>query len=219
MEGSMIIQHSDSFATLSRRNSIRCVWAGLLACVLFAPGCSALKPVRGVPAAYLPDQFHGPSRNNQRTIDLSLLVRPPVDQHRVAAGDVLSIYIPGVLGHQAVDINSPGVEPPILSSYYSDDPPTLGYPITVRDDHTIALPQLPPLNVYNLTLHQVEQRPQGSLEGRPAEGGDAEQQPSDDDRPPPVPSRGGHVAHLNRISSCASIPIGRKSSFWRVRVL
>lgn len=126
--------------------------------VIAVSGCSAFHPVRGVPAAYLPDEIHGPTRGDMRTIDLGLLVRTPPDQHRVEAGDVLSIYIPGVLGRGSVDFNSEvGVEPPINNPSTPDDKPTIGFPITVRDDHTISLPQIPPLNVYNMTLHDVEQ--------------------------------------------------------------
>jgi len=119
------------------------VCCGVLLSVLTS-GCTALHPIRGVPASYLPDQFEGPSRDNKRTIDLSLLVRTPPDQHRVAAGDVLSIYVPRVLGSQPTEVNSAGIEPPINIPASIEDPPTVGYPIQVRDDNTIALPQLPP---------------------------------------------------------------------------
>lgn len=142
----------------TRASRVRGTVIGLLFAAVMWPGCAALHPVRGVPAAYLPDQFHGPSRSNKRTIDLSLLVRSPSDQHRVAAGDVLSIYIPRVLGSQPTEVNTVGIEPPINMPHTYEDPPTLGYPITVRDDHTLALPQIPPINVYNMTLHQVEER-------------------------------------------------------------
>ncbi|WP_437192647.1 polysaccharide biosynthesis/export family protein [Planctomicrobium sp. SH527] len=120
-------------------------------------GCSALHPVRGVPAAYLPDQFIGPSRDNKRTIDLSLLVRTPPDQYRVEAGDVISVYVPRVLGVESTDVNSVGISPPINMPSSIEDPPTVGYPIQVRDDHTISLPQIPPLQVRGMTLHEVEQ--------------------------------------------------------------
>jgi len=131
------------------------IWCGFLLAVM-VPGCTAMHPIRGVPASYLPEQFEGPSRDNKRTIDLSLLVRTPPDQHRVAAGDVLSIYVPRVLGSQPTEVNSVGLEPPINMPASVDDPPTVGYPIQVRDDNTIALPQIPPIPVGNMTLREVE---------------------------------------------------------------
>ncbi|SFH54061.1 polysaccharide biosynthesis/export family protein [Planctomicrobium piriforme] len=124
--------------------------------LLAGNGCTALHPVRGVPAAFLPCEFEGPSRDNKRTIDLSLLVRTPPDQYRVEAGDVLSIYVPRVLGAQSTEVGSVGLEPPINMPSSIEDPPTVGYPIQVRDDNTISLPQIPPLNVGGLTLQGVE---------------------------------------------------------------
>ena len=64
------------------------LFAVLLTC---STGCSIFHPVRGVPASYLPDEFEGPRRGGKRTINPSLLVQTPPDQHRIAAGDVLSI--------------------------------------------------------------------------------------------------------------------------------
>jgi protein involved in polysaccharide export with SLBB domain len=133
-----------------RRLSLLCL------CALLLPGCTALHPIRGVPASYLPEQFHGPSRDNKRTIDLSLLVRTPPDQYRVEAGDILAIYVPRVLGSQPTEVASVGIEPPINMPATTDDPPTIGYPIQVRDDNTISLPQIPPLHIGGLTLHEVE---------------------------------------------------------------
>lgn len=139
-----------------RRRVMRCGWyccfLGLL-----ASGCTAFHPVRGVPASYLPAQYAGISRDNMRTIDLSLLVRNPPDQYRVAAGDVISIYVPRVLGSQSTEVATVGIEPPINLPASIEDPPTVGYPIQVRDDNTISLPQIRPLQVGGMTLHQVEE--------------------------------------------------------------
>lgn len=133
---------------------IRLILLGLL--LTSCTGCSIFHPVRGVPASYLPNEFEGPRRGGKRTINPSLLVQTPPDQHRIAAGDVLSIYIPGVLGRIDAEVRELGVEPPINQPYSEADPPTIGYPITVRDDNTIALPQVPPINVLNKTLHETE---------------------------------------------------------------
>ncbi|WP_437186921.1 polysaccharide biosynthesis/export family protein [Planctomicrobium sp. SH668] len=128
----------------------------LMLLLLFTSGCTAMRPIRGVPASYLPEYFEGPSRDNKRTIDLSLLVRTQPDQHRVGAGDVLSIYVPRVLGSQSTEVNSVGIEPPINMPASIEESPTVGYPIQVRDDNTIPLPQIPPLQVGGMTLHEVE---------------------------------------------------------------
>jgi hypothetical protein len=153
-----VTSHSDDNSSLYRSAQSRCVgWWLVCAWLLIGPGCSAFHPVRGVPASYLPDQFEGPSRGHKRTIDLGLLVQTPPDQHRVAAGDILSVYVPRVLGTQPTEVTEVGISPPINLPLTEDDPPTVGFPIRVRDDHTIALPQLPPLYIKEMTLHEVEQ--------------------------------------------------------------
>ncbi len=141
--------------TRKHLQTLQIVLAGVV--LTCSAGCSILNPVCGVPASYLPNEFEGPRRSGKRTINPSLLVQTPPDQHRVAAGDVLSIYIPGVLGRKDTEVRQIGVEPPINQPYTSDDPPTIGYPITVRDDNTISLPQIPPINVNQMTLGEVEE--------------------------------------------------------------
>ena len=135
-------------------------WSCLLAAVLIVislGGCAAFHPVRGVPAPYVPPEFLGPSRSGKKTIDLSLLVQTQPDEYRVAAKDVLSIYIPGVLGSLNVDDERQiGETPPINSPSNPEDPPTIGYPVTVRGNGTIALPYIPPINVHGMTLPEIE---------------------------------------------------------------
>lgn len=153
---------SSQLCRTSARSAARAAWlCGLL--LLATSGCAALHPLRGVPAAYLPDPYLGPSRDDKRPIDPSLLVRSAPDQHRVGPGDVLSIFIPNVLGSQSVTLDqNVGINPPINLPLTPADPPTVGYPIQVRDDGTIALPWIAPLNVTGMTLHEVEQSLRGA---------------------------------------------------------
>ncbi|MCA9032311.1 MAG: polysaccharide biosynthesis/export family protein, partial [Planctomycetaceae bacterium] len=95
-------------------------------------------------------------REGARQLDPSLLVRSRPDQHRVEGGDILSIYIPRVLGSLSSEVTEVGISPPINLPASPDDPPTVGFPIQVRDDHTISLPQIAPLNVKGMTLQEVE---------------------------------------------------------------
>jgi hypothetical protein len=68
----------------------------------------------------------------------------------VDAGDILGVYIEGALGNPE---EPPPVNQPVQGS---DVPPSIGYPIVVREDGTISLPLVPPLPVRGLTLGQVE---------------------------------------------------------------
>ncbi len=135
---------------LIRGFGMRRLWLAAIAwgCVLSA-GCAAFHPIQGIPARYLPEEFRGPSRAGKRTIDLSLLKQTPPGAHRVDSGDVLGIYIEGVLGDRklAQPVNIPvGV----------DGPPSFGFPIPVRDDGTISLPLIGPVVVRGKTIAEVE---------------------------------------------------------------
>ncbi len=115
-------------------------------------GCAAFRPVKGVPARYVPDEFRGPSRSGKRTIDLSLLRQTPCATHRVDARDMLSIYVEGVLGKR-------DEQPPVFyPAQNSDIPPTVGFPLPVRDDGTVSLPLVGAIPVRGLTLVEVEDR-------------------------------------------------------------
>lgn len=130
--------------------TIRLLLCGLLGLPLLA-GCAAFRPMKGIPARYLPDEYRGPSRSGKRTIDLSLLRQTPPKAHLVDAGDLLSIYIEGVLGHNAEQV-------PVHFPATNDLPPTVGYPVPVREDGTISLPYVGAISVRGMTLRQVEQR-------------------------------------------------------------
>lgn len=114
-------------------------------------GCAAFYPMNGVPARYLPVEMKAPRRNGQRTIDLSLLNQRWDGIHRVDSGDVLGIYIGGVLGK--IDEN-PQVQFPQQNS---DFLPSAGVPVTVREDGTISLPMIGSLSVRGKSTRETEE--------------------------------------------------------------
>jgi hypothetical protein len=144
---------------LPLRASLSTVW--LLAAAFVFSGCAALHPIRGIPASHAPSELLAESREGQRTINLGLLVQSKPAEYRVAAGDILAVYIPGVLGPQtvigpALGAQVVGETPPITPAANTIDPPTLGYPLAIRDDNTLVLPQLGALPVGGMTLREVE---------------------------------------------------------------
>src|SRR5207245_1812818 len=64
-------------------------------------------------------------------------------------GDVVGIYIEGVLGE-------PKVPPPIHFSEQGHTPPAIGFPIPVREDGTLPLPLIDPLKVNGLSLAETQ---------------------------------------------------------------
>ena len=136
------------FAHLGRSSS---AWAicCLTICALSA-GCSALHPLKGLPVNYFPQELRGEVRSGKQTIDLSLLRQTPPDHYLIDTGDVLGIYVEGVLGKREE-------VPPVHFPINSDIPPSLGYPIPVREDGTISLPLSKPIMVRGMTMRAVEE--------------------------------------------------------------
>jgi hypothetical protein len=122
---------------------------GLLLSALLSSGCAAFFPIQGISARKLPDEFRTPRRSGQTTIDLSRLTQPPPIDHLVDAGDVLGIYIEGVLGRD-------GDVPPVYIPQNRFTPPSVGYPIAVQGDGTISLPLVGPVLVCGMTIRAVE---------------------------------------------------------------
>lgn len=136
------------------RNSIlsqlKCTIA--LACVAtLMTGCTSMfAPIDGVPSHRLPNKFLAQPKNDLHTIDISRLRQPAPTHYLVDAGDVLGIYIEGVLG------TATEAPPILLQDAASDRPPAIGYPIPIREDGSLSLPLIEPLKVNGLTLNQVE---------------------------------------------------------------
>jgi hypothetical protein len=114
-------------------------------------GCTSLmSPISGVPAHRLPSQFHAKPKNDLVPVDISRLRQPPPREYLVDGDDILGIYIESVLGVE-------GEPPPVhMPDKDSDLPPSIGYPIPVRENGTLALPLVPAIPVRGLTLAQIE---------------------------------------------------------------
>ena len=126
------------------------------AVAMMTTGCSSLTaPLSGIPARRLPPQFFAQPKNNLVPIDVSRLTQEPPRNYQLDAGDILGIYIEGVLPY------TPPNQPPILPPVNFPDkdstlPPSLGYPVPVQENGTIDLPLIKPLRVKGLTVEQVQ---------------------------------------------------------------
>ncbi len=139
--------YSDVMKVLTATQILRLL---LLTTAGFASGCAAFRPIDGVPARYLAPELRAQTRSNGSTIDLSLLAQKPPHQHIVDSQDVLGIYIEGVLG-------GIGEAPPINTPVAADIAPSIGYPMSVRNDGTVSLPMIGTVNVRGMTIRQVEE--------------------------------------------------------------
>ncbi|MFK7769673.1 MAG: polysaccharide biosynthesis/export family protein [Mariniblastus sp.] len=92
-----------------------------------------------------------PAQHSNSTQDITYLKHPGTPAYFLDSGDLLGIFIEGVLGK--LDSN-----PPIhLPEPGSDLPPSMGFPIVVQQNGTITLPIVKPLSVRGMTLEQTEQ--------------------------------------------------------------
>ena len=106
------------------------------------------RPIPAVPANQLPRSYSQPTVTSP--VNAALLRNKPSNKYFLDEGDVLGIFIEGVLGN--ID-ESPPVQIPGPNSNL---PPSLGFPIPVREDGTISLPLVDPISVRGLTIIQVE---------------------------------------------------------------
>jgi protein involved in polysaccharide export with SLBB domain len=115
-------------------------------------GCVAVSnPVaNGIPVRRLPPELFTDTKEDQVTIPLSLLRQKPPDVYRLGAGDVLGIWVEGVLGERTQ-------LPPVHFPESADLQPAMGFPIPVREDGTIALPLVPAIKVEGMTERQAEE--------------------------------------------------------------
>jgi RNA polymerase sigma factor (sigma-70 family) len=89
-------------------------------------------------------------------VSLARLKQPPPAAYRVDVGDVLGIYVEGILGER-------GTVPPIINlPQYNGNtitsPPAVGYPIPVQEDGTILLPIVPPKDVRGKTVVEIREQ-------------------------------------------------------------
>lgn len=135
----------------------------LAAALAALPGCAAVtNPVAiGIPVDLLPPELLGKSREFDKPIPLSALGRRATEEYRLGPGDVLGVWVEGVLG----DGNAPIPIPQALQVQLRDQyvpPPGSGYPVRVDDNGTLLLPQLPPLLVNKLTITEAREAIRGA---------------------------------------------------------
>jgi protein involved in polysaccharide export with SLBB domain len=152
--GSVMAQIRQSLATIRQFWLGRLVTLLLAACCLASGGCAAMtNPVgQGIPVSRVPPEYLAQPVDNLKDIPLTTLRQSAPDAYRLASGDVLGVYIEGILGDkgQPLPVRFP-------EQGQTGLPPAIGYPIPVREDGTVPLPLLePPLKVQGMTVAEAE---------------------------------------------------------------
>ena len=128
----------------------------LVICASGFTGCTAvISPIESIPADLVPPQFLAEPQANKEQIDLARLRREKPEMYIVDSGDILGIHIPEVWGSAQGNQQLP---PPVQQPPQGSDlPPAIGYPVVIREDGTISVPLLDPINVRGMTTVQVEE--------------------------------------------------------------
>ena len=139
-----------SMSWLQRASSVGLALLGML-----SAGCSTItQPISGIPARRIPPQFLAQSKNNLVPMDPARLSQEPPRDYLLDDGDILGIYIEGILPFVPPD--RPPEPPPVnFPDATSQLDPSLGFPIAVINDGTIQLPNLEPIKVRGLTIDQT----------------------------------------------------------------
>jgi protein involved in polysaccharide export with SLBB domain len=133
----------------------RAAWYIALVCAAAAlanSGCAAMtNPVgQGIPVSRLPAEYLSPSMEGMTEIPLTTLRQNPPDKYRLAAGDLLGVYVEGIMGDKAQP-------PPVRFPEHNNLPPAIGYPVPVREDGTLPLPLIGSIKVDGMTVAEAEE--------------------------------------------------------------
>ena len=121
-------------------------------------GCtSLLAPIDGVPVSSIPPALLGENRADYVNVPLALLRMEQPEHYILDDGDILGIYIEGIMPPQNNEDQPVSIPPVHFPEEGSDLPPSVGFPIPVRDDGTLPLPLIEPINVRGKTVAQAEE--------------------------------------------------------------
>jgi protein involved in polysaccharide export with SLBB domain len=126
-----------------RRQTAALIILTLLAVV----GCTPFRET--VPARCVRPNFFDCPRSCKEPINFLRLRQDPPPVYLLGPNDILGIYIEGVLG-------KPDDPPPTNFPQQANLPPSIGFPIPIREDGSLSLPLIPPISVTGLTLAQAE---------------------------------------------------------------
>ena len=109
----------------------------------FLTGCNTIS---SIPVSRVPREILAAERKDD-FIDISLLRlrQDPPEVYLLGPGDVLGVYVKGVLGNEEE-------LPPVHFPEDSNRAPAIGYPVPVREDGTLALPIVDPIKVEGMSL-------------------------------------------------------------------
>ena len=142
-----------------RRTRLVVPMLALLGLASLSTGCQT---ITGVPVSRVPKQLlTAYEKDDFQDISMLRLRQDPPEFYALGPGDVLGVYVKGVLGDE-------DKLPPVHYPEDSNLPPAVGYPTPVREDGTLSLPIIKPVNVEGLSLIEATERVRQAYIGGPA---------------------------------------------------
>jgi RNA polymerase sigma factor (sigma-70 family) len=105
------------------------------------------------PAKPLPPAASDKPHEGERMIPLGLLRQAPPDVYLLDEGDLLGVFVEGVLGERGQPI--PLIQIPYAPPGANLPPPATGYPVRVREGSRVPLPLIEPLHVKGKSVAEV----------------------------------------------------------------
>ena len=126
------------------RFAMVCTLLGLTGCTSLSNYDYGAIPVNRVPLQFLQTD----RKDDLQEIAFQRLRRDPPKVYQLDQGDILGVYIENVIG------NSEEL-PPVNYPEDASLPPAIGFPVPIREDGTVALPLVPPIEIAGMTLIQA----------------------------------------------------------------
>lgn len=118
-------------------------------CLAVIVGTTGCQMVKGIPVSRLPRELlDGQLKDDFIDINMLRLRQDPPEFYALGPGDVLGLHIPDIfsLGENE------SVLPPVHFPEDANLPPAVGSPVVIREDGTVSLPYIDPVNVQGMSL-------------------------------------------------------------------
>ncbi|MCA9013394.1 MAG: polysaccharide biosynthesis/export family protein, partial [Planctomycetaceae bacterium] len=118
----------------------------LIVLAMASTALTGCQTINAIPVNRVPGEILAVERKDD-FVDISMLRlrQDPPEVYLLGPGDVLGVYIKGILGNDEE-------LPPVHFPEDSNRPPAIGYPVPIREDGTLALPIVDPINVEGKSL-------------------------------------------------------------------
>ncbi|HID20796.1 MAG TPA: hypothetical protein EYP14_00130 [Planctomycetaceae bacterium] len=118
--------------------------------ILSFTGCAGWRMYKLHPEC-VPNLLYDAERTEKVKLNFLQLRQDPPKAYFLGPGDVLGVYIEGIVGSEAEP-------PPVHFPEDESQKPAIGYPMPVRDDGRISLPMVEAIYVSGATVAEAEQR-------------------------------------------------------------